>query len=541
MNETPLDRLFASLPEEQAISAVERARAALAKKAQSNFGLFAEYVLRDESTGKPIRQAWMHRKWDSLRRKHKRLVIMSHVEGGKTQQLSVALPLYTLGRNPRARIAIVSNIQEQSKKIIATIKNYVERSDQLHEVFPRLKPGGKWTETIISVERDGNIKEPSVQAFGANGKITGARLDLVIIDDIHGEDNVGSKDARDKLYTWFYSTIVSRLSRQAQVIFVGNAWHPDDLLHRLEREGWAARRFPVVVTPELVRNWPKDELAIGASTWPERWPLARISEVQVGTEEQPPIPPTEFSRAYMCVARDDHDSRFKQSWMDRAKQRGERSRIFGFSHSLRDVLEEEYDHEEAATEVDAIFQGMLTANADTSLRVYTGVDLSTGEARDLSVLFTILVYPNGDRRVLEIESGRWQIDEIVGRVLSVYQRFGSILAVENVGTQQWLVQLLAKYSAIPVIPITTGRNKADPVFGVESLAAELANGKWIVPAKNSRAPEDAEAWIQEMLFYNPSQHTGDRLMASWFARTAAERAERRGSPSGGGVGVSFLG
>ena len=241
----------------------------------------------------------------------------------------------------------------------------------------------------------------------------------------------------------------------------------------------------------------------------------------------------------MCVARDDHDSRFKQSWMDRAKQRGERSGIHKFSHSLRDVLEEEYDHDEVQTEVDAIFQGMISPTPNTALRVYTGVDLSTGEARDLSVLFTILVYPNGDRRVLEIESGRWQIDEIVARVLSVYRRFGSILAVENVGTQQWLVQLLAKYSAIPVVPITTGRNKADPVFGVESLAAELANGKWIVPAKHSRAPEDAEAWIQEMLFYNPAQHTGDRLMAAWFARTAAERAERGGNR--GGVGVSFLG
>ena len=541
MNEKNLERLFDALPEQQAIQTVERAKAALAMRARSNFGLFAEYVLRDESTGKPIRQAWMHKKWDYLRRKHNRLVIMSHVEGGKTQQLSVALPLYKLGRNPRARIAIVSNIQEQSKKIIATIKNYIERSDQLHEVFPHLKPGSKWTETIIAVDREGNIKEPSVQAFGANGKITGARLDLVIIDDIHGEENVTSKDARDKLYTWFYSTIVSRLSREAQIIFVGNAWHPDDLLHRLEREGWMTRRFPVVVTPQLAGEWPNDGLEIGSSTWADRWPMDRIDEIRSGTDDQPPIPPTEFARAYMCVARDDHDSRFKQTWMDRAKNRGERSGIVGFSHSLRDVLEEEYEHDEVQTEVDAIFQGMISPTPDTSLRVYTGVDLSTGEARDLSVLFTILVYPNGDRRVLEIESGRWQIDEIVARVLSVYRRFGSILAVENVGTQQWLVQLLSKYSAIPVMPVTTGRNKADPVFGVESLAAELANGKWIIPSQKNRAPEEAEAWIQEMLFYNPMQHTGDRLMASWFARTAAERAERRNNNSGGGIGVSFLG
>jgi hypothetical protein len=141
--------------------------------------------------------------------------------------------------------------------------------------------------------------------------------------------------------------------------------------------------------------------------------------------------------------------------------------------------------------------------------------------------------------VLSIETGRWQIDEIVARIIGCYQRFGSIFMVENVGTQQWLMQLLVKHTAIPVYPITTGRSKADPIFGVESLAAELANGKWIIPSKNNFAPDEAEAWIEEMLYYNPKQHTGDRLMAAWFARTGAERAERGGG--GNKIGVTVIG
>lgn len=528
------------LTPDQIISLAQRSKAALLRRARDDFNAFVSVVLRDEETGRRVKQAWLHRKWNHLRQKHMRLVIFSHVEAGKTQQLSVALALFVLGRNPRTRIAIVSNTQEQAKKIVATIKSYVEKSDVLHEVFPDLKPGDKWAESLITVQREGSIKEPSVQAFGSTGKITGARLDLVIVDDIHGEDNVSTKDQRDKVHRWFYSTPMSRLTQNASVILVGNAWHPDDLLHRLEREGWPAYRFPVLVTEDLVRAFPGDNLRVGAPTWPERWPLVRIESLRTGTDEQPAIPPTEFARAYLCVARDDHDARFKQLWMDQAKRRGEVSGIHTFTHSLRDLLAEEYTPEELPSVSKDIMEAlMLPAGNAGGLRLYTGVDLSTGEAKDFTVLFTICAYPNGDRRLLNIEAGRWQIDEIIARMIGCYQRYGSIFMVENVGTQQWLMQLLQKHTAIPMYPITTGRNKADPIFGVESLAAELANGKWIIPSKNNSAPDDAEAWIEEMLYYNPKQHTGDRLMAAWFARTGAERSERGGSTHM--VGVTIIG
>lgn len=526
------DDPYAGLTDAQVIALAQRGVAALTNRARNDFNAFCSYVLRDEESGKPIKQAWLHRKWNKLRKKHARLVIMSHVEAGKTQQLSVALALFILGRNPRSRIAIVSNTQEQAKKIVAQIKSYIEKSPELKKVFPNLKPGRKWAESLIEVERGGSIKEPSVQAFGSTGKITGARLDHVIIDDIHGEDNVRTKDQRDKVHQWFYSTPTSRLTPNARVILVGNAWHPDDLLHRLEREGWPTYRFPVVVTDELVAQFPEDNLKVGESTWPERWPLERIDALRTGTPEQPAIPPIEFARAYMCVSRDDHDARFKQSWIDQAKKRAELSGIHDFVHSVRDLLAEEYDPTELDSAANDLLAGMVEAalGSNEGVRLYTGVDLSTGEAKDRTVLFTLAAFSNGDRRVLNVESGRWQIDEIIARIIGCYQRFGSIFMVENVSTQQWLVQILQKHTAIPLFPITTGRTKADPIFGVESLAAELANGKWIIPSKNNFAPDEAEAWIEEMLYYNPKHHTGDRLMAAWFARTGAERAERGLAP-----------
>jgi hypothetical protein len=67
---------------------------------------------------------------------------------------------------------------------------------------------------------------------------------------------------------------------------------------------------------------------------------------------------------------------------------------------------------------------------------------------------------------------------------------------------------------------TTGRNKHDPQFGVESLAVEFERGQWVVPDSPM-----TRTWMRELLAYNPAGHTGDRVMASWLAREALRNGE----------------
>jgi hypothetical protein len=43
-------------------------------------------------------------------------------------------------------------------------------------------------------------------------------------------------------------------------------------------------------------------------------------------------------------------------------------------------------------------------------------------------------------------------------------------------------------------------------------------------------------WISELLFFDPREHTGDRVMASWFAREGARRFVDSGAGDGS-VGV----
>jgi hypothetical protein len=154
-------------------------------------------------------------------------------------------------------------------------------------------------------------------------------------------------------------------------------------------------------------------------------------------------------------------------------------------------------------------------------KVYCGVDLGVGRGQDndLTVFFVLLVHPNGDREVLWVESGRWLAAEIMAKVIEYSYRFQCIFVVENNAAQDYLVQLLHAGTAIPIVPYTTGRNKADPTFGFEAMAAEFAACKWIIPNMGGSMEPEIEAWVSELLGYRPKPaHTGDRAMASWLAK-----------------------
>jgi hypothetical protein len=189
----------------------------------------------------------------------------------------------------------------------------------------------------------------------------------------------------------------------------------------------------------------------------------------------------------------DAGSRFRSEWFDRAFRQAE---------------------ERGAT---------LVARYDGSERTFTGVDLGVGQtsAHDESVLFTIALLPDGSRLVLSVEAGHWQAPELVARVRSTQERYRSRVRVETNAAQAYIAQFLAS-QGVMVDSHTTGRNRHDPIFGIESLAVELEQGRWIVPDDI-----DTRAWARELIGFSPASHPGDRVVASWLAREAAREYEGR--------------
>lgn len=524
--------------------AARSARRSVARIARADPSVFNEFVLRDERNGQRIKLAPMHIKWHELITAHPRLVFWSHVDAGKSSNVSIGRVLWELGKNPNMRIAILSKTNELAMKIVRTLGQYLEKSSEIREVFPNLLPSNDpslpWTSHALTVVRSIHARDPSVQACGNFGNIQGARLDLVIIDDILDFENTRSVAIRDHLWGWFRGMVYGRLSEGGRVVAMGNAFHPDDVLHKLEKEPrYFGFRFPVMDKK-------------GRLSWPDHWSHKRIQEAR---EDMGAL---EFARQLLCQARDDETSIIKREWVEACKARGQGRGLYPNAASfLKDNLTDEKDLDalaayELAGEIDADGKKILPLGTSSfGFRFYTGVDLGVQRhaKSDLSCLFTIAAHPDGRRQVLWIESGRWTAPDILKRVGETYRRFGSIFVIENVAAQDYLVQLLREPGSpwaaltVPVIPFTTGRQKAHEEFGIQGLGAELEGKRWIIPCGQDGKLRSSEldAWIVELISFDKNAHSGDRLMASWFAREGARRTDPRHPAHEGNVGVRILG
>jgi hypothetical protein len=467
----------------------------------------------------------------------------NYVVTHNTQQFSVGVPIHELGKNPRMRMAIVSKTHEQAVKIVRTQMGYISRSRDIADVYPHLKPGTLWSEKFgFSIEREGEIVEPSVQAIGYRKAVSGARLDGIILDDFLDSVNTNTKRKRDEADDWFHSELVSRLTDEAWVYFLGNAWHNDDLYHRLERSGWPTYRFPVKVSKEMVATFPEVRKPVhkggwgrkvGDLSWPEVYTEARIATKKADLDA---LHPYECARQLYCTVRDDAASAFRQSWIDTALKSGE---DVPYCHTAEEFgrwdtgdLTEAEKVEFVISTINGEYKGELDG-----YDVITGVDLSTGKATDTTQLATIAINKRTFKRFLiNLEGGLWQVDDIIQHIRDVHSRYGGVFVVENNGGQDFIVQLLHGHTAIPVYPHTTGLGKMDPLTGIEVLAAEMHNKKWVFPSKGLKPNQDSVTdLIDEMLSYSAEsrRHTGDRLMSLWMAQSAASKFERcsNSSPS----------
>ena len=456
-------------------------------RAREDSGAFVELIGRQEGD-RPIRMGEVHREWQRLLDVHSRMVIFAPVGHGKSSQITRWRLLYEMGRNPNLRIGVISVSKSGvPTKFLSAIKGDIETNKRLRLVFPKLRPSTgaqrMWGERGIIVEREDNVPDPTIQMFGLYGKILGSRLDLVVIDDICNLENTISEPSREKMWEWVSGEVLSRLPRKGGRVWgVGHVWHREDVLHRLSRiKSYQSKLYSAFLRDE--------ESGEESPLIPELWELDALKEREQELGRLAPYMLRNIIPMY-------DDARIKQSWVERCLERG---RGLGFVP--------DWNPGDSPT--------------------FTGVDLSvaSGKGGDLACVFTITVLPDGSRRVLDIRSGRWTGPRILEELVDVYRRFGSIITTESNAAQSYLNQFAAEIAALPLRKHYTGTNKRDWQWGIESLGTEFQQGRWIIPCDKNLVPNTETAnWIREATSYVPSEHTGDRLMASWIARECARGA-----------------
>jgi hypothetical protein len=505
-----------------------------AETARQDFTAFYGFVMRHEITGKLLVPAPHQVVMFSFLKAHPMCVLRLPVGTSKTFSMA-ALSLWRLGRNTTRRMAIASGAQNQAKKVLAMVKDYITEpslNSRLIAVFPKLVPSARatdgWTQTEITVDRPAGIRDPSMVAVGIDSKIAGSRLSDLIGDDLVDDQNTATPAARDHSQAVFDGRLLSRLDPVDSTATVTNTpWNPLDLTYHLEIDvgwptitmdiygnirvcnedaSWIEEALETTLRVSTVRTgggheWyrlrahdpdPREETPL----WPERYPRDAIDRVRYGKDGESGMLPVQFARLFLCQPFSDTANRCHRDWIEKCKRKG---------------------------------MGMtLVDQYDGTNPTFTGLDpgIGKGKHNDKTVFFTYEVFEDGRKRILDIEGGRFSGPVIVKKTVEKHKRYKSMIAVETNQAQTYLKQFAEEARAdLPIKRHDTLKNKYSIDFGVESIFTEIQRGAWIIPCdKNGRCHSEVQHWIDDCLYYQPPPaHTGDYLMASWIARETERR------------------
>ena len=174
------------------------------------------------------------------------------------------------GQSPFKIIPIFMDSTEQAQTMLAAIKAEFESNPRLKGDFPKVCGAGRvWNVNVILTAN--NIK---MQAYGSGKKPRGMRHGpyrpkLAILDDIENDENVTSKEQRDKLYKWVTKAVlpIGPPDGSIKIISINTILHYDSVANRLQNNpAWKSARF------SAIKRWP-DRMDL----WDE-WEQVYLSE-----------------------------------------------------------------------------------------------------------------------------------------------------------------------------------------------------------------------------------------------------------------------
>ena len=188
-----------------------------------------------------------------------RLMLLLPPGSAKSTYASLVFPAWFLARRKRAQVIAASHTAGLATSFGRGVRGLIEEHQARLGV--RLSPSNR------GAGRFGVVGGGGYFATGVRGPVTGRRADLLLIDDpVKSQAEADSALARDHLWSWFRSDLVTRLKPGGRIVLVMTRWHPDDIGGRLLAgpEAWRVVRLPAIAEAgdPLGRS-------VGAALWPE--------------------------------------------------------------------------------------------------------------------------------------------------------------------------------------------------------------------------------------------------------------------------------
>jgi predicted phage terminase large subunit-like protein len=217
----------------------------------------------------------------------KRLLVSMPPRHGKSELLSIHAPVWFLERNPKREVIAAGYAVSLARKFSRKARKLAERMGV--GLNPKVAQASEW-ETA-----DGG----RMYAVGVGGGIAGHGADVLIVDDpVKNVQEASSPLIREKIWDWFISEAMTRLSPTGAAIVIMTRRHEADLIGSLvegrdaetgetddpdadqpevdvEDENWEYVRIPAISEGE------GDPLGRpeGEALW-KRWPIEALRKIR---------------------------------------------------------------------------------------------------------------------------------------------------------------------------------------------------------------------------------------------------------------------
>ena len=216
---------------------------------------------------------WLSAGWHG---RDRRLLLMAFRNSGKSTVVGL-FAAWLLKTDPSLRIMVLSADLALAKKMVRTVKRIIER----HPETQGLKPdrADQWAAEQFTVNRQMELRDPSMLARGMGANLTGSRADVVICDDVEVPRTCDTAPKREDLRARL-SEIDYIIVPGGMQLYVGTPHtyytiYADEARREIGESAPFLAGFRRLVKPIL------DEQ--GRSAWGERFPLDAIERIRRAT------------------------------------------------------------------------------------------------------------------------------------------------------------------------------------------------------------------------------------------------------------------
>ena len=291
-----IDAFKASLsPEEHAI--LRRPALLMLSKHDTPAGFGAFFELMHKTKLHSAGVEWIAKAYQAQEDK-KGLMQECHRESGKTTVFSKFFFLFRLGHNPHTTNAIIRINDDKASETSASVANIIDNDPVWKELFPDVVPDKErgWGALGYYLKSEegyqGDEDKPDGPTFVGrgwkSGSIIGSRYNgVVIIDDIHNEENTSHAKQRNTVIKWFTDTLSYCVMDGAWEIWNYTPWRVDDVYAYAKSTGqYLINKTPVMKEAEegdagAVYFERVDGVPISGKWyhlyWQEQWGFDRIA------------------------------------------------------------------------------------------------------------------------------------------------------------------------------------------------------------------------------------------------------------------------